>query len=379
MTAAEAGRRGGVHPRARHARRRRADLRPEGHATPSVVIIVKPLVEPSPETYEQGVRVAHRRRRPESSGIGEPDDQEQQPAEQALAGAGGHPARRVRGRHAQLPRRADRVHDGEPVRRQGRCRPDAAARRRGCCRASRASSCSRSAVTLACPCASRCCETTILFSRGRSVPDRARRAKRCRSLRVDDRTIGSGKPGPVTQTLLKGFRDRARADRYSSRLKPALRVEAALDRPRRAGFSRPVTRQTLRPAGTSRTGCGRRSGLSIRPTLGQNLFALTNGSGNAACSREYGCVHSVADDGFRGVRRVLQHVVLPIGPARHDVLNLPADLNHRVAEAIELRLVLALGRLDHQRARPPGTTPSARGSRSPSAASRRPSPRCRRP
>ena len=31
-------------------------------------------------------------------------------------------------------------------------------------------------------------------------------------VRVDDRTIGSGKPGPVTQTLLKGFRDRARAD-----------------------------------------------------------------------------------------------------------------------------------------------------------------------
>src|SRR5688572_3431268 len=31
-------------------------------------------------------------------------------------------------------------------------------------------------------------------------------------VRVDDRTIGTGKPGPVTQTLLKGFRDRARAD-----------------------------------------------------------------------------------------------------------------------------------------------------------------------
>jgi branched-chain amino acid aminotransferase len=29
---------------------------------------------------------------------------------------------------------------------------------------------------------------------------------------VDDRTIGNGKPGPVTKKLLKGFRDRARAD-----------------------------------------------------------------------------------------------------------------------------------------------------------------------
>ena len=29
--------------------------------------------------------------------------------------------------------------------------------------------------------------------------------------------------------------------------------------------------------------------------VGQNLFALTNGSGNAACSRVYGWRHSVAD------------------------------------------------------------------------------------
>ena len=31
-------------------------------------------------------------------------------------------------------------------------------------------------------------------------------------VKVDDRTIGTGKPGPVTKRLLKGFRDRARAD-----------------------------------------------------------------------------------------------------------------------------------------------------------------------
>src|SRR5437868_4614958 len=35
-------------------------------------------------------------------------------------------------------------------------------------------------------------------------------------------------------------------------------------------------------------------GLSIRPTLGQCLFARTNGSGNAACSREYGWLQSSA-------------------------------------------------------------------------------------
>src|SRR4029434_10519557 len=35
-------------------------------------------------------------------------------------------------------------------------------------------------------------------------------------------------------------------------------------------------------------------GLSMRPTLGQNLFARTNGRGNAASSREYGCDQSAA-------------------------------------------------------------------------------------
>jgi hypothetical protein len=29
---------------------------------------------------------------------------------------------------------------------------------------------------------------------------------------VDDRTIGNGKPGPITWKLLNGFRDRAKAD-----------------------------------------------------------------------------------------------------------------------------------------------------------------------
>src|SRR6188508_2852795 len=36
-------------------------------------------------------------------------------------------------------------------------------------------------------------------------------------------------------------------------------------------------------------------GLSMRPTLGQNLFAATNGKGKAAVSLGYGWVHSVAD------------------------------------------------------------------------------------
>src|ERR1051325_7048793 len=36
-------------------------------------------------------------------------------------------------------------------------------------------------------------------------------------------------------------------------------------------------------------------GLSMRPTLGQNLLARTHGNGYAACSREYGCDQSLIE------------------------------------------------------------------------------------
>ncbi len=54
--------------------------------------------------------------------------------------------------------------------------------------------------------------------------------------------------------------------------------------------------------------------------------------------------------GFGRVRRVLQYVVAAIHAPAGDLVDLRANLNHRVAEPIELRLVLALGRLHHQRA-----------------------------
>src|SRR5687768_1004836 len=52
----------------------------------------------------------------------------------------------------------------------------------------------------------------------------------------------------------------------------------------------------------------------------------------------------------RGVRRVLERVVLAIEAAVGDRADLLADLDHRVDETVELVLRLALGRLDHQRA-----------------------------
>ena len=42
--------------------------------------------------------------------------------------------------------------------------------------------------------------------------------------------------------------------------------------------------------------------MSIRPTGGQYFFSLTNGSGNAASSLEYGCVQSVAKALRKAVR-----------------------------------------------------------------------------
>ena len=50
-----------------------------------------------------------------------------------------------------------------------------------------------------------------------------------------------------------------------------------------------------------------------------------------------------------GMRRVLERVVAAIPDAAADLLELGVNRDHRLAEAVELRLRLALGRLDHQR------------------------------
>src|SRR6185369_10723256 len=53
----------------------------------------------------------------------------------------------------------------------------------------------------------------------------------------------------------------------------------------------------------------------------------------------------------RRVRSVLERIVLPVHAALLDRADLLADRDHRVAEAVELRLRFALRRLDHERAR----------------------------
>ena len=62
-----------------------------------------------------------------------------------------------------------------------------------------------------------------------------------------------------------------------------------------------------------------------------------------------GPVPFIRDNLLRGVRRIFQHVVLPIGLARCDRLDLAVNGNHRFAKTIDLRFRFALGRLDHHR------------------------------
>jgi len=178
--------------------------------TPSVVIIVKPLVEPSHETYEQGVRVALVdvvRNHPASVN---PMIKSNNLLNQALAGQ--EAIRRGAFEGVMRNYRGDLtecttanlfvVKDG---------------------------------VALTPPLESGLLPgitREFLFEVGRDVgvavreqvlrddnlfsADEAFLTSTTREavpiVRVDDRTIGNGKPGPVTQTLLKGFRDRARAD-----------------------------------------------------------------------------------------------------------------------------------------------------------------------
>ena len=86
----------------------------------------------------------------------------------------------------------------QSVHRQERRGADAAARRRACCPASRASSCSRSAPDVGVPVREAVLHDDDLFG-----ADEAFLTSTTREIvpivHVDDRTIGTGTPGPVTR------------------------------------------------------------------------------------------------------------------------------------------------------------------------------------
>ena len=119
---------GDVHPRAADARRRPDDLRPGACPEPTLVIIIKPQVDPPAEAYEKGVKVILVpvvRNHPFSIN---PLIKSNNLLNNALASQYAMRAGRVRGDHAELPERDLRVLAVEPVRRQGRRRADAADR-----------------------------------------------------------------------------------------------------------------------------------------------------------------------------------------------------------------------------------------------------------
>ena len=91
----------------------------------------------------------------------------------------------------------------EPVRRQERRRADAAARRRACCPGITREFLFEVGARAGDPGPRSGAATTTICSAPTKRSSPARRARSCRSFSVDDRTIGTGTPGPVTRALLE--------------------------------------------------------------------------------------------------------------------------------------------------------------------------------
>ena len=342
----------GVHPHPGHPRRRRAHLR-SGRLPDAVG---RRHRQAARRSAAGGLRDAASRWRWSTivrnhPGLGEPADQVEQPAEQRAGDAGGGPARRVRRRDAELPRRAGRVHDVEPVHRQGRRRADAAARRRPAGRHHARVPVRGRRRRSASPFASRCCGTTTCSApTKRSSP--ARRARSCRSCTVDDRTIGSGTSGPGDAARCSSGSGSRRAERHG---RPVERTSSRLPiTPGRESGLEPTSTSRLRtprPAGTSTSGCGRRTGCRCGRRVGQNLLRADE---RQRKRRLLARVRVRPVVGRRPPPRCAARssARCPSGrPCRRSTAWISrADRDHRVAEAIELLLRLALGRLDHQRA-----------------------------
>ena len=176
--------------------------------TPSVVIIVKAQVDPPPDTYEQGVRVVIVDIVRNHPGSVNPMIKSNNLMNSALAMQEAFRQRRVRGRDAQLSRRARRVHHLEPVRDQERRGADAAARRRPAprdhagvrLRNRRRARASRSREAVLQDDDLLGADEAFLTSTTREIVP---------IVSVGDRRIGSGTPGAVTRALMEAFRRKA--------------------------------------------------------------------------------------------------------------------------------------------------------------------------
>ena len=112
-------------------------------------------------------------------------------------------------------------------------------------------------------------------------------------------------------------------------------------------------------------------GLSMRPTLGQCLLRADERQRKRRLLARVRVRPLVGRDRAGRVRRVLQDVVLRIGLAVDDRLDLARGSRSSRRRSDRARPSLRSRSARPSACRRPETTPSARGSRSPSAASRR--------
>ena len=176
--------------------------------TSSLVVIVKPQVDPPPEAFERGVRVALVSTVRNHPGSVNPLIKSNNLLNNALAMQEASRTRRLRRGHAELPRRTCRVHHGQYFRRE---RPDERSRlrsTRACCRESRASSCSRLARRSARAGArGRCSRTKTCSARTKpSSPSTTREVVPI--VQVDDRTdrlwnARAGHPEPCSRAFAR--------------------------------------------------------------------------------------------------------------------------------------------------------------------------------
>src|SRR6266542_3482219 len=85
------------------------------------------------------------------------------------------------------------------------------------------------------------------------------------------------------------------------------------------------------------------------PHGGPELVFLQPGCGIGGSFARIGMSPLIGRNGARGVRRMLERVVLPIHPPLLDLADLRADRDEGITQAIEFGLRLAFCRLNHQR------------------------------
>ena len=179
---------------------------PAACPSPTVIIIVKPLVELPAAIYADGVDHCARAGRPQPSRQRQPAHQVEQPAEQRPGDAAGLQARRVRGADAQPSRRAVRVRAVELLPGGQRRAADAAGRSGPARRHHPRVRAGAGGVT-----GIHTREET-LYEEDLASADEAFLTSSTKEIvpvvAVDSLTIGEGVPGPLTKRLLAAFRTR---------------------------------------------------------------------------------------------------------------------------------------------------------------------------